>query len=140
MLRQALLTRAASNLTSRLLLPSSRLFSTTRTPHATFIVIARDGTDPSALQRRLTTRPDHLANVQKLKAAGHFILGGAITGHASNAHEQHREEDKMIGSVMIVEMENREAVEEYVRNDPYVKEGVWVEYEILPFKQAIIPS
>jgi len=43
-----------------------------------FLVIAYDGKDPQAKERRLRARPAHLENVRAMKQAGSFINGGAI--------------------------------------------------------------
>ena len=43
-----------------------------------FLVIAMDGTDESALDRRMAVRPDHLAGLGKMKEQGHLVSGGGI--------------------------------------------------------------
>jgi len=43
-----------------------------------FLLVAFDGTDPEALERRMKARPGHLENVAVLKKQGEFLLGGAI--------------------------------------------------------------
>ena len=49
-----------------------------------FLVMAYDGKDPEAKERRLRARPAHLDGVQVLKQAGSFINGGAILDNAGN--------------------------------------------------------
>ena len=44
----------------------------------TFLVLGYDGTDLDAPMRRAAARPAHLETVKRLKAAGHFLDGGAI--------------------------------------------------------------
>jgi uncharacterized protein YciI len=44
-----------------------------------WLIIARDGTDDDAPERRLAARPAHLQHAAKLQAAGHLIIGGALT-------------------------------------------------------------
>ncbi|KAJ3178823.1 hypothetical protein HDU87_003378 [Geranomyces variabilis] len=105
-----------------------RCFASTSAAHEQFVIIARDGADPKAFERRMAIRPAHLAGVKKLKAAGQVVLGGAIIG----------DESKMVGSVMVVDMPTKEAVEQYIKSDPYVKHGVWTKWEILPFKPAAL--
>ncbi|MCE2510911.1 MAG: hypothetical protein J4G10_08105, partial [Alphaproteobacteria bacterium] len=57
-----------------------------------FLVIAKDGTDEGALERRMKVRDAHLAGVRKLHEEGKFIKGGAILD----------EEGRMVGSGVIV--------------------------------------
>ncbi len=92
-----------------------------------FLIIAKDGTDKEAPDRRMKVRKAHLEGVQKMRAQGEFIEGGAILDDAG----------KMIGSCMIVEFYSRETMEAWLRNDPYVTAGVWREINIHPFKIAI---
>ncbi|KNC84405.1 hypothetical protein SARC_03367 [Sphaeroforma arctica JP610] len=58
-----------------------------------FVVVAYDGKDEGALDRRMAVRGDHLEGAMKLKKAGHLISGGALLD--SNG--------KMMGSMMTVE-------------------------------------
>jgi len=91
-----------------------------------YVVIARDGEDSKALERRITVRPKHLEGARKLKANNNFIIGGAILN----------EKGMMSGSVMLVQFESDEAMKEWFDNEPYVKGGVWEKVEIKPFKVA----
>ena len=56
-----------------------------------YIIHAWDGKDDKALERRMAARPAHFDGARKLKAEGHFVLGGAILNT----------EGKMIGSTMV---------------------------------------
>ena len=80
-----------------------------------FLVTGKDGKDENALDRRLTARPAHLANAAKMKAEGTLLLGAALLG----------EQNKMIGSIMIMNMESREEVDRYLALEPYVSGNVW---------------
>ena len=93
----------------------------------TFLVIARDGTDPEAPARRQRVRDEHLAGIKPAVEAGTLQVGGAILN----------EEGGMIGSALIVEAESREALEAYLQNDIYTKANVWQSFEIYPFKRAV---
>jgi uncharacterized protein YciI len=57
-----------------------------------FLVIAYDGTDDKALERRMASREAHLAGIQRMIAEGKALYGVAIL----NDREQ------MAGSVMVV--------------------------------------
>jgi len=91
-----------------------------------YVVIAKDGDDAAALERRMQVRTDHLAGASKLKANGNFVTGGATLDEAG----------QMNGSVMIVQFENEEAFQHWYDNEPYIVNGVWKQIEVKPFKVA----
>lgn len=95
-------------------------------PLQQFVLIAYDGTDADALDRRMAARPAHLENVRRLKANGQFTEGGAILDEAG----------KMIGSVMIVAFDSRAALDEWLASDPYVTGKVWERYQVQPYRSA----
>lgn len=91
-----------------------------------FLILAQDYKDGDALKRRLSVREAHLDRVSKEKAEGRFIIGGAKLNDEGN----------MYGSMLIVQLENEEAVKKWLENDPYVTGKVWEHIEILPFRIA----
>ena len=91
-----------------------------------FVVIAEDGTDPEALDRRMAVRPDHLKGAKRLKEENHFILGGAMLD----------KEGKMNGSVMVVQFESEEGLKEWLNSEPYITGSVWQRIQVRPFKVA----
>lgn len=91
-----------------------------------YVIIARDGNDKDALDRRMNTRPVHLAGARQLKANNQFILGGAMLNDAG----------QMEGSVMIVQFETEEQFRHWYNNEPYITTGVWKSIEVKPFKVA----
>lgn len=93
-----------------------------------FLLTAWDGTDADALPRRLAARSAHLEGARRLRAAGHFILGGALLDDAG----------AMIGSSIVYEAPDRAAAEALVRADPYIAAGVWVRWELRPFRVAVL--
>ncbi|KAJ3015702.1 hypothetical protein HKX48_004427 [Thoreauomyces humboldtii] len=105
-----------------------RPFSSSLLVNETFVVIAHDADDRDALSRRMATRPAHIVRVKELKAKGQLVTGGAVL------RDDHRGD--MCGSVMILDMDGKEEVEEWVKTDPYVNAKVWVSWDILPFKAA----
>ncbi len=81
-----------------------------------FIVKAYDG--PGMLDKRMEVRPRHL---EGMKALGkQIICAGGLLDH----------EGKMKGSALVMEFENRAALDEYLRNEPYVTEGVWQKIDV----------
>ena len=81
-----------------------------------FIIRAYDG--EGMLDKRMEVRPRHLAGIDRIRE--HVICAGGLLD----------EEGKMKGSVLIMEFENREQLDEYLSNEPYVQEKVWQKIEI----------
>jgi uncharacterized protein YciI len=93
-----------------------------------WVVIAYDGTDAGALERRLAVRPAHLANIAPMVEAGALKAGGAILDEAG----------RMIGSVTIAEFADRAGLDAWLAGDPYVTGGVWQRIEVQPFRLAVL--
>lgn len=91
-----------------------------------YVIIAHDGTDENALERRMNIRPFHLDGAKKLKENGNFVVGGAMLD----------DNGKMIGSVMIVQFETEADLRHWEATEPYIVDGVWAKYEIKPFRVA----
>jgi uncharacterized protein YciI len=91
-----------------------------------FIIQALDYTDDDAQNRRLAVRELHLTRMKEEKEKGIFITGGAIINDEKN----------MIGSVIILSLPDKQSVAGWVQEDPYVKNRVWNEIHIAPFKLA----
>lgn len=89
-----------------------------------FALICRDGTD--ALGRRLSARTEHLASVKRLKQQGNIIDGGAILDDVG----------RMVGSVVLCDFPNKEALDAWLLTEPFVREGVWEQIEILEFQRV----
>ena len=93
-----------------------------------FLLIAWDGTDTNALERRMKVREEHLKKIEVLKKIGEFIAGGAILDDAG----------KMTGSMIVYEFPDRQALDECLKDEPYFTKGVWEKVEIRPFRMATI--
>jgi uncharacterized protein YciI len=93
-----------------------------------YVVIAYDGTDAAALDRRMAARPAHLANVKPMVDAGQLKAGGAILDDAGS----------MIGSVTICDFPDRAALDQWLATDPYVTGNVWQKIEVKPFRLAVM--
>ncbi|MDP9118880.1 MAG: YciI family protein [Actinomycetota bacterium] len=92
-----------------------------------FLVVARDGTDEGALERRQRTRPTHLDSIRPLVDAGNVLVGGALLSESGD----------MIGSMLLVEFPDREGVDAWLAGDAYVTDGVWRDIEVHPFRTAV---
>lgn len=93
-----------------------------------FLLVAYDGTDPEAHERRMKVRPEHLEKIAVLKKKGEFLLGGAILD----------DEGKMIGSMIVYEFPDRLALDESLKKEPYINHGVWKHIDIRPYRLASI--
>ena len=91
-----------------------------------FLILTSDYKDPNALNRRMNIREKHLARMRVEKAAGRFIIGGAKLNEQGNMH----------GSMLVVQLENEDAVRDWINEDPYTTNNVWEHVEILPFRVA----
>jgi len=91
-----------------------------------FLLVALDGTDDEALDRRQKVREDHLKKISILKHRGEFKCGGAILD----------DDGKMIGSMIVYEFPDRQSLDASLQNEPYFTEGVWQKIEIRPFRIA----
>lgn len=92
-----------------------------------FLVMAKDGTDEGAIERRRRTRPTHLESIQPLVDSGNVLVGGALLSDAGD----------MIGSMLLVDFPDRTDVDAWLAGDPYVTGGVWQEIEVTPFRTAV---
>jgi uncharacterized protein YciI len=92
-----------------------------------FLVIARDGDDAEALERRMAARPSHLEGIAPLVEAGHVLVGGAILDG----------QDRMVGSMLLTEFPDRAALDAWMTVDPYVTGDVWRRIEVVPFRTAV---
>ena len=91
-----------------------------------FALIANDGTDKDALARRLAVREAHMKLAQKMRDEGHFIHGGAMLD----------DNGQMIGSILVCDFPDRQALDAHLATDPYVTGDVWRNIQIIPFKTA----
>lgn len=91
-----------------------------------YLITAYDGTDEYALERRMSVRPFHFEGAKKLKENGNFIVGGAILDNNG----------MMIGSTMILQFEDEKQLHNWIDNEPYIQEKVWVKFDVQPFRVA----
>jgi uncharacterized protein len=91
-----------------------------------FLLLAWDGTDSEALQRRLNVREEHLKRINGMKKDGEFLFGGAILDDSG----------KMVGSMIVYDFPDRESLEQKLKEEPYMTDNVWKKTEIRPFRLA----
>lgn len=91
-----------------------------------WLIIACDGSYLDAPKRRLAARPAHLDHAAKLQAAGHLLIGGALTD----------DDGAMIGTAAVAQFATRAELDAWLATDPYVTGDVWREIEVHPYRVA----
>ena len=89
-----------------------------------FVVTAFDG--ENMLEKRMEVRSRHLAGMEKMGA--YIICAGGILDGAGRPK----------GSVLVLDLEDRDAVDRYLENEPYVKEHVWETVTVEPMNVVIV--
>jgi len=84
-------------------------------------LIARD--KDGALQTRLDNRADHLAYIEETGVVAQ--AGPLLDG------------DAMIGSLIILEVEDMAAAQSWANNDPYAKAGLFKSVDLIAWKKVI---
>ena len=77
-------------------------------------------------ERRLAAREAHLAMAKRLKEEGTLIQGGALLDG----------EGAMIGSMLIIKAEDRDALDAILAADAYVQQGVFQTIEVTEYRPA----
>ncbi len=81
-----------------------------------YVVIAYDGKDEGALERRLAVREEHLKGAAKMFEEGKLIFASALLDENGN----------MNGSIMFCDFPSEETVhEDWLKSEPYVTGKVW---------------
>lgn len=89
------------------------------------MLIALIGRDkPGALQTRLDNRDAHVAYLKS-------------TGVVSQAGPLLDDSEQMIGSLVILDVEDMSAAKAWAADDPYAKAGLFDSVELIPWKKVI---
>ena len=72
---------------------------------------------PNILERRKPFRSDHLAHAQKYKQDGTVVMGGAFANPTD-------------GAAVVFQTQNIDTIHEFIKNDPYVVNGLVTDHEI----------
>ncbi len=88
-----------------------------------FLIVAYD--KKGVLEKRLANRDEHVKGAKKLINEGKILKAGAII-----------ENEQMVGSSLFVDFESKTQLDEWLKNEPYVKNGVWDmdKIQIIPVK------
>ena len=85
-----------------------------------FIVTAWDGTDAMALERRMAARPAHLELGRRLQAEGRRLFAAALLD----------DQERMVGSVIVADVPDRESLDAWLAEEPYITGRVWERVEV----------
>ncbi|WP_373388735.1 YciI family protein [Pseudomonas alcaligenes] len=96
-----------------------------------YAIIASDA--PESLDKRLATRPAHLARLEQLKAEGRLVLAGPHPAIDSNDPGP----AGFSGSLIVAEFESLAAAQSWADADPYRAAGVYASVLVKPFKQVM---
>ena len=87
---------------------------------------------PGSLEKRLASRPAHVARLTQLQGEGRLILAGP--------HPLIDTEDPgpagFAGSLIVAEFASREAAIAWASEDPYCIAGVFASVNVKPFKRV----
>lgn len=89
-----------------------------------YLIIAKDGNDDEASERRTAARTDHIKYSDFAVQTGEQIIGAALLDKDEN----------MRGSAMIVEFKTIEKLHEWLEHEPYMTGNVWKDIDIIPVK------
>ncbi len=93
-----------------------------------FLLVGRDGDDSEALSRRMAAREAHLAGCSVLREKGQLLYAAAILSEDA--------EQKMIGSMLVMNWASRAELDAWLKDEPYIKGEVWKKVEINSCKLA----
>ncbi|MCU4414216.1 hypothetical protein KTH71_09215 [Acinetobacter sp. WU_MDCI_Axc73] len=93
-----------------------------------FVVTCTD--NDGTLEKRLAVRPQHLERLQKLHDEGRLIVAGAMPKDPANPQAG------FYGSTIIVDFDHREALDAWLKDEPFLLEGVYGKIEVKPFNKA----
>lgn len=89
-----------------------------------YIITAYDGVN--MLEKRMEIRPRHLQNISQVK--GKVLCAGGLLD----------EEGKMKGSVLVMEFDSRELLDEYLKSEPYIAEKIWDKVTVEPMNVVVL--
>ena len=89
-----------------------------------FLLIAHDGPDEGALDRRIAVREKHIALGDQMRANGNMLYGGALLDEAG----------QMIGSMLVLDFPIRQEVDDWLKIEPYVLGDVWRDIDVQPLQ------
>jgi hypothetical protein len=96
-----------------------------------YAIISQD--HPNSLEKRLATRPAHLARIERLQQAGQLVLAGPHPAIDSD----NPGEAGFTGSLVVAEFASLELAQAWANADPYLEAGVYASVTVKPFKKVL---
>ena len=87
---------------------------------------------PNSLEKRMVTRPAHVARLQELQSQGRMLVAGPFP--AVDAIDPGTA--GFSGSLIVAEFASLVAAQGWANADPYVIAGVYAEVRVQPFKKT----
>jgi uncharacterized protein YciI len=94
-----------------------------------YAVLAFDGTDAEAPDRRAAALEGHVAFITAEAEAGRLALGLPLRDEGG----------RTLGSLMFLDVPDRAGVDAYLGGEPFAARGVWKEVRVLDFRIAPLP-
>lgn len=94
-----------------------------------FVITCTD--HEGTLEKRLAVRPQHLARLEKLADEGRVIVAGAMPKDRDNLQAG------FYGSTLILDFDSREDLDNWLADEPFLKEGIYAHIDVKPFNKAL---
>lgn len=94
-----------------------------------FVITCTD--HEGTLEKRLAVRPQHLARLEKLADEGRVIVAGAMPKDRDDLQAG------FYGSTLILDFDSREALDAWLAEEPFLKEGIYAHIDVKPFNKAL---
>ncbi len=96
-----------------------------------YAIVAED--NENSLNKRLDTRSDHLARLERLKEQGKLLVAGPCPATDSLDPGP----AGFTGSLIIAEFDSLEEAKAWADADPYIAAGVYKSVSVKPFKKVL---
>lgn len=96
-----------------------------------YAIIGHD--TPNSLEKRLASRPAHVARLQALQANGQLILAGPFPAVDSNEPGL----AGFTGSLIVAEFSSLTEAQNWADAEPYLSAGIYQSVEVRPFKKTL---
>jgi uncharacterized protein YciI len=87
---------------------------------------------PNSLEKRMATRPAHVARLQELQKQGRLLLAGPFP--AVDAIDPG--EAGFTGSLIVAEFSSLTEAQDWAKADPYAIAGVYADVFVKPFRKT----
>lgn len=94
-----------------------------------FVIICTD--HEGTLEKRLAVRPQHLARLEKLANEGRVIVAGAMPKDRDDLSAG------FYGSTLILDFDSRADLDQWLADEPFLKEGIYAHIDVKPFNKAL---